>query len=65
MAERVTVIGAGIVGICTALSLLEKGFSVEVLDRDPPAEGASHGNQNRVPRCRRRQEAGVLPEVAV
>ena len=44
MAERVTVIGAGIVGICTALSLLEKGFSVEVLDRDPPAEGASHGN---------------------
>ncbi len=44
MAERVTVIGAGIVGICTVLSLLEKGFSVEVLDRDPPAEGASHGN---------------------
>ncbi len=44
MAERVTVIGAGIVGICTALSLLEKGYSVDVIDRDPPAEGASHGN---------------------
>ncbi|MBT7249870.1 MAG: FAD-dependent oxidoreductase, partial [Rhodospirillaceae bacterium] len=44
MAERVTVIGAGIVGICTTLSLLEKGFEVEMLDRDPPAEGASHGN---------------------
>ena len=44
MAERVTVIGAGIVGICTTLSLLEKGFEVEMLDCDPPAEGASHGN---------------------
>ncbi len=44
MAERVTVIGAGIVGICTALSLLELGFTVDILDRDPPAEGASHGN---------------------
>ncbi|MBT6096037.1 MAG: FAD-binding oxidoreductase [Rhodospirillaceae bacterium] len=44
MAERVTIVGAGIVGICTALSLLEKGAEVEVIDRDPPAEGASHGN---------------------
>ncbi|MFP6749143.1 MAG: FAD-dependent oxidoreductase [Alphaproteobacteria bacterium] len=39
MAERVTVIGAGIVGICTALSLLEKGSRIEVVDRDSPAEG--------------------------
>ena len=42
--ERVTIIGAGIVGICTALSLLEKGYAVEIIDRDRPAEGASHGN---------------------
>jgi len=41
---HVTIIGAGIVGICSALSLLEKGFSVELIDRDPPASGASHGN---------------------
>ena len=40
----VTILGAGIVGICTALSLAERGFSVALLDRDPPAEGASHGN---------------------
>jgi D-amino-acid dehydrogenase len=40
----VTVIGAGIVGICTALGLLEKGFTVRVIDPDPPAEGASSGN---------------------
>ena len=40
----VTVLGAGIVGICTALSLRERGFSVTMLDRNPPAEGASYGN---------------------
>lgn len=40
----VTVLGAGIVGICTALSLAERGFKVAILDRDPPAEGASYGN---------------------
>ena len=44
MVERVTIIGAGIVGICTAISLLEKGFEVLLVDRDEPAEGASHGN---------------------
>jgi D-amino-acid dehydrogenase len=44
MAEKVTIIGAGIVGICTSLSLLEKGFEVELIDRSHPAEGASHGN---------------------
>jgi len=44
VSSQVTVLGAGIVGICSALSLLEKGYSVEVIDRDPPAEGASHGN---------------------
>ena len=41
---KVAILGAGIVGICTALSLLEKGHAVEIIDRDPPAEGASHGN---------------------
>ena len=38
------VIGAGIVGICTALALHEKGFKVTVLDRVGPAEATSHGN---------------------
>ncbi|MEM9147597.1 MAG: FAD-dependent oxidoreductase [Pseudomonadota bacterium] len=44
MTPDVTVLGAGAVGIATALSLVEGGASVEVLDRDPPAAGASHGN---------------------
>ena len=43
-AADVTVLGAGIVGICCALSLTERGFKVCLVDRDPPAEGASHGN---------------------
>ncbi len=40
----VTILGAGIVGITTALSLTERGFKVALIDRNPPAEGASHGN---------------------
>ncbi|MHA1165755.1 MAG: NAD(P)/FAD-dependent oxidoreductase, partial [Alphaproteobacteria bacterium] len=44
MAESVIIIGAGIIGICTALALQEKGFQVSVIDRDEPAEGTSFGN---------------------
>lgn len=47
MAEQVpdvTILGAGIVGISTALSLAERGFKVAMIDRNPPAEGASYGN---------------------
>lgn len=42
--SSVTVIGAGIVGICCALSLLEKGAKVRLLDRGEPGQGASYGN---------------------
>jgi len=38
------VVGAGIVGICSALALQEKGFDVSVIDRDGPAECTSFGN---------------------
>ena len=40
----VTILGAGIVGITTALSLTERGFKVALIDQNPPAEGASYGN---------------------
>ncbi len=43
-AKDVTIIGAGAVGIASALSLLELGETVELIDRDEPASGASHGN---------------------
>lgn len=38
------VVGAGIVGICTALSLQERGQKVTLIDPNPPAEQASYGN---------------------
>jgi len=41
---QVTVIGAGIVGVCCTLSLLEKGLSVRLIDKATPATGASLGN---------------------
>ncbi len=38
------IIGAGIVGICTALYLQENGCQVTLIDRSPPGEGTSSGN---------------------
>ncbi len=42
--KSVTVVGAGIVGICTALSLIERGATVRLIDRSAPGQGASFGN---------------------
>lgn len=39
-----TVIGAGIVGVCSALYLQREGFKVSLIDRGPPGEGTSFGN---------------------
>ncbi len=41
---HVHVIGAGIVGLATAASLVQRGYGVTVLDREGPAAGASQGN---------------------
>ena len=43
---HLTVIGAGIVGACTALSALDRGFRVTILDPGPPGgeQAASYGN---------------------
>jgi len=43
-APHVTVIGAGIVGICCAAWLQRSGCRVTVIDRDEPGRGASYGN---------------------
>ena len=40
----VTVLGAGIVGICSALSLAERGLKVRLIDRDAPGQATSFGN---------------------
>ncbi|WP_281856779.1 NAD(P)/FAD-dependent oxidoreductase [Litoreibacter halocynthiae] len=44
MEEPVTIIGAGIVGICCALSLQERGVKVRLIDRGAPGQEASFGN---------------------
>lgn len=44
MTRKVAVIGAGIVGACTALMLQKKGHEVTIIDRAPPGGGASFGN---------------------
>ncbi|MGB0865549.1 MAG: NAD(P)/FAD-dependent oxidoreductase [Granulosicoccaceae bacterium] len=40
----VIILGAGIVGICTALSLLERGVPVTLVDRGEPGQETSMGN---------------------
>lgn len=44
IADGTIVVGAGIVGICCGLSLLEKGEAVTIIERDAPGQGASYGN---------------------
>lgn len=38
------VLGAGIVGVSTALQLVKRGLSVALVDRQRPGEGTSYGN---------------------
>ena len=42
--SHTVVIGAGIVGVATALWLSRAGQRVTLLDKSPPGEGTSHGN---------------------
>ncbi len=44
MTQPVTILGAGIVGICTALSLAQRGVPVRVIDRGAPGQETSFGN---------------------
>ncbi|NOE34385.1 FAD-binding oxidoreductase [Ruegeria sp. HKCCD7318] len=44
MTQQVTIIGAGIVGICCALSLQERGIPVRLVDRGEPGQETSFGN---------------------
>ena len=44
MAEHVTILGAGAIGICTALALVERGVQVRLIDRGDPGQETSMGN---------------------
>lgn len=42
--DDVLIIGGGVIGLATALALLESGRGVRVLEADKPGSGSSHGN---------------------
>ena len=42
--KDVVIIGAGIIGVCCALKLVQRGLSVILVDSSAPCEGASFGN---------------------
>tara|TARA_R100001129_G_scaffold186346_3_gene177695 strand:+ start:11428 stop:12675 length:1248 start_codon:yes stop_codon:yes gene_type:complete len=46
--SRIVVVGAGIVGISSALYLQKAGFEVTLVDRDAPGNGASFGNAGAI-----------------
>lgn len=48
--RKVTVIGAGIVGLAAAVSLRRDGHEVTIIDRLPPGEACSFGNSGAMPR---------------
>ncbi|MEM7269887.1 MAG: FAD-dependent oxidoreductase, partial [Pseudomonadota bacterium] len=51
MTAHVAVIGAGIVGVSTAIQLRRQGFDVTLIDRDGPAAGTSYGNAGVLASC--------------
>jgi len=53
--EHVTVVGAGVVGAATALTLRRRGFEVSLIERGEPGMGASYGNAGYL------SKSGVVP----
>ena len=51
MTRHVVVIGAGIVGVSTAIWLRRSGVDVTIIDRAPPGTGTSHGNAGILAAC--------------
>ena len=51
MSRHVVVIGAGIVGVSTAIQLRREGIDVTLVDRTGPAAGTSYGNAGVLASC--------------
>ena len=49
--RTVAIVGAGIVGVSTALWLQRDGHRVILIDRKGPGEGTSHGNGGVLASC--------------
>ena len=50
MKREVLVLGAGMVGVCTALHLVQRGHSVTLVDRREPGRETSYGNAGIIQR---------------
>lgn len=50
MPSEVIVLGAGMIGVCTALQLVKRGHSVTLVDRRPPGQETSYGNAGIIQR---------------
>ena len=48
MTNKITIIGAGVIGAATALTLQQRGHDVLLLDRERPCAGASFGNAGAI-----------------
>lgn len=46
--KDISVVGAGIVGACSALELLARGFRVTIVDKGEKTHGASYGNAGTI-----------------
>jgi len=63
--HRVVVVGAGIVGVASALCLLRDGHEVTLIDRDAPGEGCSFGNAGLLARSASTPLAGPATLLSV
>jgi D-amino-acid dehydrogenase len=45
---EVIIVGAGIIGLCSAYYLSKKGLKVKILESSPEFEGCSHGNAGHI-----------------
>lgn len=49
MSQQVTILGAGVIGLCTALDCARRGMTVTVIEKKPPQrDGCSFGNAGMV-----------------
>lgn len=51
MSRSALVLGAGMVGVCCALALQQRGFSVTLIDRKDPGSETSYGNAGVISRA--------------
>jgi D-amino-acid dehydrogenase len=49
MSQQVTILGAGVIGLCTALDCARRGMTVTVIEKKPPQrDGCSFGNAGMI-----------------